>query len=82
MVDNPKPRPQPGDIENEIDTGPARLDNTRPPFVDPATPSLNSAAAKSDNRHPRQRSRVGNGHKLVAGCDGRGRWVRRLAKDI
>jgi hypothetical protein len=32
-------------------------------------------------RHPRQRSRVGNGHKLIAGCDGRGRWVRRL-KDL
>jgi hypothetical protein len=32
-------------------------------------------------RRPRQRSRVGNGHKLIAGCDGRGRWVRRL-KDL
>jgi hypothetical protein len=81
MVDNPKLRPQPGDIKNEIDTGPARPDNARPRLVDPATPSLNSAAAKSDNRHPRQRSRVGNGHKLINGCDGRGLWVRRL-KDL
>jgi hypothetical protein len=81
MVDNPKLRPQPGDIKNEIDTGPARPDNTRPRLVDPATPSLNSAAPTSDNRHPRQRSRVGNGHKLINGCDGRGLWVRRL-KDL
>jgi hypothetical protein len=75
MVDNPKARPQPGDIKNQIDTGPARPDNTRPRLVDLAT------AAKPDNRHPRQRSRVGNGHKLIAGCDGRGLWVRRL-KDL
>jgi hypothetical protein len=81
MVDDPKPRPQPGDIENEIDTGPTRPDKIRPRHVDPAMTSPNSAAAKSDNRHPKQRSRVGNGHKLIAGCDGRGLWVRRL-KDL
>jgi hypothetical protein len=40
-----------------------------------------NTAAKPDKLHPRQRSRVGNGHKLIAGCDGRGRWVRRL-KDL
>jgi hypothetical protein len=44
-------------------------------------PDNTNTAAKPDKRHPRQRSRVGNGHKLVAGCDGRGRWVRRL-KDL
>jgi hypothetical protein len=77
MVDNPKARPQPGDIKNEIDTGPARPENTRPRLVDLATAS----AAKPVNRHPRQRSRVGNGHKLINGCDGRGLWVRRL-KDL
>jgi hypothetical protein len=44
-------------------------------------PTDNSPAANSDNRHPRQRSKVGNGHKLIAGCDGRGPWVRRL-KDL
>jgi hypothetical protein len=77
MVDNPKARPQPGDIKNEIDTGPARPENTRPRLVDLAT----APAAKPVNRHPRQRSRVGNGHKLINGCDGRGLWVRRL-KDL
>jgi hypothetical protein len=55
MVDDPKPRPQPGDIENEIDTGPTRPDKIRPRHVDPAMTSPNSAAAKSDNRHPTQR---------------------------
>jgi hypothetical protein len=75
------PPDQPADIKNGIDTGPARPDNARPGLVDPATPLLNSPAANSDNPHPRQRSRVGNGHKLIAGCDGRGRWVRRL-KDL
>jgi hypothetical protein len=44
-------------------------------------PDNTNTAAKPDKRHPRQRSRVGNGHKLVAGCDDRGRWVRRL-KDL
>jgi hypothetical protein len=58
-----------------------KTDNTGPRLVDPATPSLDSTAAKPDKRHPRQRSAVGNGHKLIAGCDGRGRWVRRL-KDL
>jgi hypothetical protein len=77
MVDNPKARPQPGDIKNQINTGPARPDNTRPRLVDLATAS----AEKPDSRHPRQRSRVGKGHKLIAGCDGRGLWVRRL-KDL
>jgi hypothetical protein len=47
----------------------------------PRQPTENSPAANSDNRHPRQRSKVGNGHKLIAGCDGRGLWVRRL-KDL
>jgi hypothetical protein len=70
---------QPADRKNEVDTGPARP--APPGLVDPGTPSLNSPAANPDNRHPRQRSRVGNGHKLIAGCDGRGRWVRRL-KDL
>jgi hypothetical protein len=58
-----------------------KTDNTGPRLVDPATPSLDNTAAKPDKRHPRQRSTVGNGHKLIAGCDGRGRWVRRL-KDL
>jgi hypothetical protein len=44
-------------------------------------PTDNSPAANSDNRHPRQRSKVGNGHKLIAGCDGRSLWARRL-KDL
>jgi hypothetical protein len=30
---------------------------------------------------PQQRSRVGNGNKLLAGIDGRSVWVRRL-KDV
>ena len=41
-------------------------------------PTENSPAADSGNPDPRQRSKVGNGHKLIAGCDGRGLWSRRL----
>jgi hypothetical protein len=48
--------------------------------MDPAQ-ELSADRHPVDNRHPKQRSRVGNGHKLIAGCDGRSLWVRRL-KDL
>ncbi len=79
MIDEPKPRPRPGDPENEIDTDPIRPDSTGSHLVDAVTPSSPDNGAAS--RHPRQRSRVGNGHKLIAGCDGRSVWARRL-KDL
>jgi hypothetical protein len=42
---------------------------------------MNTDNTRPRKRHPKQRSRVGNGHKLIAGGDGRSLWVRRL-KDL